>query len=296
MIDNYLLEYLVAFAHNGTVAGVAEELNVTTSSISRGLKKLENLLGVELFDRQPQKITLTAVGQFAAQRAEVLLNQHRDFNQAVINFAKQTQSLKVGAAIPGPLLLLAASAHDPVSSQVTIDHHLLTSPADWRKALIDHHDDLLFTTSELQSSATESVYLGQEQLAIKITKYNRLFNHRTVNFSELNGHEFVLSSHIGQWRPLIEQEVPHGQFLYQSQANALRELIRYSNFPIFKTNLTDYLDRLAHRKNYRQRKLIPISDAAAKMEVYGTYLSTNRHKLRPLIHQLVKLFQPVPIF
>ena len=50
MIDNYLLEYLVAFAKAGTLTTAAQQLNVSPASVSRGLTKLEKMLNVKLFD------------------------------------------------------------------------------------------------------------------------------------------------------------------------------------------------------------------------------------------------------
>lgn len=51
MIDLYLLEELVAFQENGTLAKTADTLNVTQPTITRGLQKLEDKLGVQLFNR-----------------------------------------------------------------------------------------------------------------------------------------------------------------------------------------------------------------------------------------------------
>lgn len=49
MIENYLLEELVAFAENGTLNKAAEKLNLSQPAITRGTKKLETKLGITLF-------------------------------------------------------------------------------------------------------------------------------------------------------------------------------------------------------------------------------------------------------
>lgn len=59
MIDNYLLEYLVTFTKVQTLAKTAAELNVTQPTVTRGMQRLEEEFGVKLFDRQPNRITLT---------------------------------------------------------------------------------------------------------------------------------------------------------------------------------------------------------------------------------------------
>lgn len=54
MIDNYLLEELITFAKYKTLAKTAAELNITQQTVTRGMQKLEDELGVQLFDRHPQ--------------------------------------------------------------------------------------------------------------------------------------------------------------------------------------------------------------------------------------------------
>lgn len=53
MIDNYLLEELITFAKYKTLAKTAAELNITQPTVTRGMQKLEDELGVQLFDRHP---------------------------------------------------------------------------------------------------------------------------------------------------------------------------------------------------------------------------------------------------
>lgn len=291
MIDNYLLEYLVAFAQTGTIAGAAEQLNLTQPTISRGLKKLEALLDVQLFDRQPQKITPTATGKFTVQRAQLILKQQRDFKRAVQQFASKNDYLRIAATIPGPLLLLDNLIPQLSTNQLVIEHDLV-QPTAIERLLVDHHYSLIISSQEIQTDQLESRFIGAECLAIKITKFNALYPRQNVNLPDLNGHEFVLSNNIGEWRPLIEKYILHAQFLYQSQA-ALRELVRYSNFPIFKTNITDYLDQQSGNTDHK-RKLIPISDPHATLELYATYLKSNRRPVTPLVTRLTKTLGQLP--
>ena len=65
MIDNYLLEELVTFASEKTLAKTAEKLSVTQPTVTRGMQKLEDELGIQLFDRQPNRIVLTDTGKLA---------------------------------------------------------------------------------------------------------------------------------------------------------------------------------------------------------------------------------------
>jgi DNA-binding transcriptional LysR family regulator len=60
-------------AHNGTLQVAAARLNLTVSAISTQLKRLEELLGVELFRRTPSKLVITPEGErFAADVTQIL--------------------------------------------------------------------------------------------------------------------------------------------------------------------------------------------------------------------------------
>lgn len=60
MIENYLLEELVTFQRMGTLQKTAAHLAVTQPTVTRGMQKLEDELGVKLFDRHPNRLELTA--------------------------------------------------------------------------------------------------------------------------------------------------------------------------------------------------------------------------------------------
>ena len=67
MIDNYLLEELVTFASEKTLAKTAENLTLPNRPLP-GMQKLEDELGIQLFDRQPNRIVLTDTGKLAAEK------------------------------------------------------------------------------------------------------------------------------------------------------------------------------------------------------------------------------------
>ena len=69
MIETYLLEQLDSFARTGTLSAAAEELHLTQPSITRSMQKLEGELGVTLFNRSRNKITLNETGKTAANYA-----------------------------------------------------------------------------------------------------------------------------------------------------------------------------------------------------------------------------------
>lgn len=67
------LEYLVAVGEHGHFGRAAEACFVSQPTLSTQIKKLERELGVELVERNPRRVMLTAAGEQVAARARVML-------------------------------------------------------------------------------------------------------------------------------------------------------------------------------------------------------------------------------
>lgn len=76
------LEYLIAAADSGAVAGAAAGLNVSQPSVSAALRKLEEQLGVQLLVRHhAQGVRLTPTGQRLIASARSLVAQAEDWQR-----------------------------------------------------------------------------------------------------------------------------------------------------------------------------------------------------------------------
>lgn len=69
------LRYLVALAETGHFGQAAEACFVSQSTLSTGLKKLEDQLGTVLFDRSLKRITPTPIGREIVESARLILQE-----------------------------------------------------------------------------------------------------------------------------------------------------------------------------------------------------------------------------
>jgi LysR family hydrogen peroxide-inducible transcriptional activator len=101
------LRYLVAVAEEGQVARAAERCHVGQPTLSTQLKKLEDTLGVQLFERGPRGLKPTVAGAPIIAQARVVLEEAQKLRE----LARTAQDPMAGAlrvgAIPtlGPYLL-----------------------------------------------------------------------------------------------------------------------------------------------------------------------------------------------
>lgn len=64
------LRYLMAVAHTGSIQAAAREVSISASAIDRQILRLEEELGVPLFDREPRGMRLTAAGEVVLALAQ----------------------------------------------------------------------------------------------------------------------------------------------------------------------------------------------------------------------------------
>lgn len=286
MLDNYLLEELATFATTGTLAETAAKLNVTQPTVTRGMQKLEDDLGVQLFIRQPNRITLTATGELAAKEAHRLITANHEAVERIRHFEQSQRSLRLAATVPGPLILLDTLAEE-LPTTVSLEHRLL--PTVSAQLLLHNNYDLLFTTRPLKDSAIATQRIGVERLAVALNRFMIQANQSTVTFADLAGLSFVVASDIGTWRNIIQSEIPHAKFFYQEQRSALAEITKYSDFPYFTTNLggTDVkLPAPDNDSDDDNRVRRPISDDSAQQPIYAAYLRGNESRVRPVLTTL----------
>jgi LysR family hydrogen peroxide-inducible transcriptional activator len=101
------LRYLVALAERLNFTRAAEDCFVTQSTLSAGIKELEDTLGVRLVERDRQNVLLTAAGNEVLARARALLAQAQDLAQFAAAAGKPMQGLLRLGVIPtiAPFLL-----------------------------------------------------------------------------------------------------------------------------------------------------------------------------------------------
>jgi len=280
LIDNYLLEELVTFAKHGTLAATAEELMVTQPTVTRGMQKLEDDLGVKIFDRQPNRIALTDTGKLAAQEAQKALDANQQFYDNVRKFEFSHRITNIGSVAPGPIILM--NSLKDLSDNVKISQTMV-KPDSVEETLVNRDCSMVLTNQEFETPGIESLYIGTEKLAANLDKFMAIASLSSVTFDQLKGLSFVVLNDIGIWKDIIQKEIPNAKFMYQEQRDSFSEITKYSNFPYFSTNISK-IDLKQNEDDDRVQ--IPISDESATMDIYATYLKEEKQPLLPLIKEI----------
>ncbi|MDM8346291.1 LysR substrate-binding domain-containing protein [Pseudochrobactrum sp. sp1633] len=101
------LEYLVALAEQRNFHRAAEVCNASQPTLSAQIRKLEEELGVTLFERSSRGLILTQAGEAAVRRARIILHEVTQLrDEAAAHCADGTRRLHLGVfPTLGPYLL-----------------------------------------------------------------------------------------------------------------------------------------------------------------------------------------------
>jgi DNA-binding transcriptional LysR family regulator len=101
------LVLVTTIAEQGSVVRAAERLRVTQPVVTRGLRELEAILGVELFDRGPRGVTPTIYGSAFLSHAQAVLTQVRQAGQHITELREgRAGTVTVGTHLAGSTVLL----------------------------------------------------------------------------------------------------------------------------------------------------------------------------------------------
>ena len=96
-MDLHYLEYIIEIANMHSISRAAENLFITQSTLSQYLSRLESELGVSLFERRRNEMTLTPAGKLYVAACEQMLQQKRElYNQLSDMGQAKTGSFSVG--------------------------------------------------------------------------------------------------------------------------------------------------------------------------------------------------------
>lgn len=248
------------------------------------MKKIEDILGVSLFDRSINRIRLNENGKRAAEQAVKLLEADREMIRLVRNFDRSSKTISIGSCVPGPLMeypgiLSSLYSGMAIVSEMAEESELLTGLRSdrFQLAILAHP----LSDSDLYCQPCESEHLYISVIAAHPTA---LYEKKGVTFREMDGETFLMNAHIGLWDQITRRNMPHSKLILQSDTEALLEVINASTLPSFATDLT--LRVLPKRVN---RVNIPFTDDDATMRYYCACRKERTEFFRPWFELLTDI-------
>ena len=193
-LDLRLVEYFVTVAEELHFGRAAERLHIAQPSLSQQIRRLENVMGVALLERNSRGVRLTDAGETLLREGRKILSQAQYTIQATR--AAETAELAIGfyGSAANTLLPTVLAAFAKRHPSVTVSAHEL---------LFGSIDDILNGTIDL---AFTRLLPGQTELEVEILTYERrlavlpsthpLAARESLIFAELKDESFIINPAI----------------------------------------------------------------------------------------------------
>ena len=283
-VETYIIRLLAAFEEYGTLTKVGEALGVTQPPISRAMQKLEATLGVPLFERTKNKISLNKNGQFAASYAKKIMALQNELITKTREYAGLQKSFKVGSVAIQPAINVvktAESLYDKIDAKYEIDdteNNLL-------RALTDDVYQMILLLHPIDDNIFKSQRYFSEKLYVMLPKTHRLSSKESLALSDLAGETFVVYNDVGFWEKIKKEKIPNAQFIkivYGGETDSMATLIKSSNMPSFIS------DRTTAFTLPKDRVAIPLSDKEMSVTFYAIYKKEQYAIWAPLLSEMAK--------
>jgi len=188
------LQYLIAVAEEQHFGKAAARCFVSQPALSMQLKKLEQTLGVNLFERNNKNVLITPVGKTIVEQARLILRQIDELT----NLAEKSKDPFAGVfhlgIIPtvGPYLLPhilpAIAAHLP-----NLDLQVYENNADDMVRKCQEGDlDAMVLALPIAGDGIHSQSLYQEDVVVALPKSHPLTKKKTIHLQDLQNESLLL--------------------------------------------------------------------------------------------------------
>lgn len=190
------LRYFVTLADHLNFHRAAETLGITQPALSNAIKRLEDSIAVELFDRSRKRhLTLTPAGRtFLEGARQTIAEGERAVNRAQAEKAGRLGYLSIGHTedFIADLLPESITEFSRDCPNVVVD---ITPAASFNlsEMLLRGSLDCIFQTSPLPNDLNEceSEKLPPTPIVLIVSRKHRLRNERLVQLSDLVGENFI---------------------------------------------------------------------------------------------------------
>lgn len=288
-MDITQLEYFKAIAEKNSLTKAAREHHISQPAMSAMLKKFEQELDVELFDRSANRIQLNEVGKAALAHVDLILDEVENMKKDVSNLAKQKVSIMLGFCDPGVQWYFVprfSYAHPQIELSWELYLDKVKAGQSVEMLLKERVYDALITPEKIIAPEIISVPFIDDHVYLCVTPDNRLYNKESVSIREIPAQPLLIPDiggyFIEETEKILAKENPKVE-LVKNDYLLIQHLIRTTNFLATVSELSKEL-----RNDGANRKLIPLTDPEMNRTYHLTYQRGNRKIEKYVSRNLVK--------
>lgn len=192
---------------HSSINKASRTLNISQPALSRKIMKIEDSLGVQLFDRKGKRLELTPAGRITYEYAQQLRQLQKKYYQELM---RQTEFTNRSVTIGASLTTLQSTLPDLISflmkQEPTLDFQTVTGKTHEIVSYVkDHKVDFGLVASHTEEPELICMPLFDDHLKLVVPRNHAIAEGSTLSIDTLNGLPMILFSKGTWYRILVDE-------------------------------------------------------------------------------------------
>jgi len=203
-MDLLQLRYFRVVARLENITRAAEELYIAQPSLSQTIARLEESVGVPLFDRQGKRIHLNQYGKVFLTSVDKILNELDEVLCLVGEMANSDRcTVAVGFTTPNRLPTIIGKFL-AVHPQVTINMNQIRQHLSLQNMLTKGEIDLSISALPFNYPEIQSDPMAVEEIFLAVKSSHRLAGRKSIQLNDIENERFILLTADYELREIID--------------------------------------------------------------------------------------------
>lgn len=203
-MDLIQLEYFITVVETGTFVKAADQLHVTQPALSRSIMRMENSIGVSLFERKNKQVELTAYGEVMYGWAKKTM---QSYGEAMYQIEQMQQTAKktLNIACSGymyttPLILGFHTKYPDIDIS-----NFKFGRFDFPDIIFKENVDCVLSVVDYKADNVESVFLYSGDIYVTLPVNHPLAHRKEVYLEEIKDERLVMPAGDSLYGVTIEE-------------------------------------------------------------------------------------------
>jgi len=278
-----------AVADYNSISLAAKQLHISQPALSTMLRKLESELGVALFDRTRNKITLNEAGTITLGHVNKILQQADNMKSDLHDYVLRSSHIRLGFCDPGPMWYCVPHL-SVIGTPIYYDCY--SQAAHEEVLLLNNSYDIIISSEKLEHPELASRLFILEKIYLSVSPSHPLSAEKELSLKDpriTSIFRFIVNgAFIERQQPFWESVKGH---IHLTTTNDYFLFCQTIKDPSIITSTTKIVRH--YRNDGPDRILIPISDPEMEISYHISYLKNKERNLKNVIDLLDRCAEAV---
>ncbi len=266
-----------------TMTKAAEKLHISQPALSLSLKKLEEELEVQLFERKKNKISLNKAGEMALIYANAIIEHADKMKNSFRQYTQKNNVLALGYCDPGPMRF-SVPLLQKAYSNINVTAEIMADDANALNDLLARKYDAVITLKKLEHKEVVSIPFVKEKLMLSVPEDDILAGNGSICLHNYSNREIAVYRGYSSF----ERKIKH----FMDWLETLPNVTVYTDYFVFRQMLEQkkvlaFTTRLVRfYRNDGKRVILPLDDDGVSTTYWISYHQINKKHLEPIVGKL----------